>query len=119
MSTQKNKQKGDYGEDLACKYLRNNGYEIVHRNWQAGHNEIDIIAMHKAITVFVEVKLRHTDEYGHPEQAVGAKKITELRRAANEYIASFDLEEIRFDIIAITLWPERSPEIVHFEDAFF
>jgi putative endonuclease len=119
MSTQKNKQKGDYGEDLACKYLRNNGYVILHRNWQAGHNEIDIIATQESTTVFVEVKLRHTDEYGHPEQAVSNKKMAELRRAADEYIQLHDPQKLRFDIIAITLWPEQQPEIVHFEDAFF
>jgi hypothetical protein len=30
-----------------------------------------------------------------------------------------DLEHYRFDIVAITLWPNQQPEIVHFDDAFF
>jgi putative endonuclease len=119
MSTQKNKEKGNYGEDVATKYLRNKGYEIVARNWRHIQNEIDIIALDGKTTVFVEVKLRHTDEYGHPEEAVSAQKIREIKRAAEEYIYSKDLEHYRFDIIAITLWPNQEPEIVHFDDAFF
>ncbi|MFM2388231.1 MAG: hypothetical protein RL660_2988 [Bacteroidota bacterium] len=119
MATQKNIQKGNYGEDLAVKYLRNQGYAIVERNWRFGHLELDIVAEKDGVTAFVEVKLRNTDEHGHPEQGVTPAKMRELRKAAEAYIYAKDLENYRFDIIAITLWPNQSPEIVHFDDAFF
>jgi putative endonuclease len=119
MSTQKNKEKGNYGEDLAAKFLSNKGYGIIERNWQFIHNEIDIIALDGKTTVFVEVKLRYTDEFGNPEEAVSTKKMREIKRAAEEYIYVKDLEHYRFDIVAITLWPNQQPEIVHFDDAFF
>ena len=36
-----NKQVGNFGEDLAIKYLEKKGYEIIGRNIQVGQNEID------------------------------------------------------------------------------
>lgn len=35
---------GNIGEELAEKYLRSLGYEILEKNWRYGKNEIDIIA---------------------------------------------------------------------------
>lgn len=35
---------GNIGEELAEKYLRSLGYEILEKNWRYGKNEIDIIS---------------------------------------------------------------------------
>jgi putative endonuclease len=119
MSTQKNNEKGKAAEELAIKYLKNKQYTIKHINWRAGHNEIDIIAEKEDITVFVEVKSKFTDLTGWPEQAVGKAKIKQIQKAAQEYLNTFDPDKIRFDVIAITYWPDMPIEIMHFEDAFF
>lgn len=49
---------GNIGEELAEKYLRSLGYEILEKNWRYGKNEIDIIARDDRFLVIVEVKTR-------------------------------------------------------------
>lgn len=46
------------------EYLENKGYKIIERNFRKGYGEIDIIATHKNILVFVEVKTRTTFLFG-------------------------------------------------------
>ena len=35
---------GQKGEDAAARYLIENGFEILHRNWRSGRYELDITA---------------------------------------------------------------------------
>lgn len=109
---------GAVGESIAIAYLQDIGYNIIATNWQRKQLEVDIIAKHQSIVVFVEVKTRSNNKFGEPEEAVSAKKEKLLIQAASAYCYEFDYEdEIRFDIISITLEPKL--DIQHFEDAFF
>ncbi|MFZ9243302.1 MAG: YraN family protein, partial [Sediminibacterium sp.] len=40
----KNKDTGNFGENLAAEYLIKNGFDILTKNWRYKHLEIDIIA---------------------------------------------------------------------------
>jgi putative endonuclease len=119
MSTQKNIEVGKAGEEMAIAHLRKHGYKIIHCNWRFKKNEIDIIAMQNTTTVFVEVKARTTDFKGNPEQFVTPAKQAEIKKVAREYILDNEVDKIRFDVIAITYWPDADTELIHFEDAFF
>jgi putative endonuclease len=119
MSTQKNIEVGKAGEELALAFLRSKGYKILHCNWRFKKNEIDIIALQDITTVFVEVKARTTDNKGNPEQFVTPAKQAEIKKVAREYILDNETDKLRFDVIAITYWPDAEPELVHFEDAFW
>ena len=81
---------GRLGEDAACHYLEENGYEIVARNVYAGSGEIDIIARDDRYLVFAEVKLRTVSaaqkRYGPPRDAVNYKKQTHLLSAVHAYL---------------------------------
>ena len=109
---------GIQGEDIAVDYLRRKGYVILDRNWRSGHKEIDIIARHGDVVVFVEVKMRANDFYGRPEDAVTRQKMHRLVLAADAYLRynAIDLE-VRFDVITITGTSEK-PYIRHYEHAF-
>jgi len=111
---------GRSGEDAAAEYLKANGYLILERNWYFGHKELDIIAQKDEEIVFVEVKTRHNNNYGLPEEAVSPKKIKNLVVAANNYIRYHRLDmPVRFDIIAISHLGEGEREKVeHYEGAF-
>lgn len=50
------KESGKRYEDLACEYLKENGYRIIARNVAYRFGEIDIVALEGKILVFVEVK---------------------------------------------------------------
>jgi putative endonuclease len=112
------KIKGNEGEDIACKYLVTNDYQLLERNWQCSKYEVDIIAKKNDLLLFIEVKYRTGNYFGEPEIFVTVKQKRNLIRAANFYIDRFDLlDEVRFDIIAIVK-SQGKVNVNHIEDAF-
>ena len=101
---------GHLGEDYACQWLRQRNWKILARNWRSRFGELDIIALDpEATLVFVEVKTRRTGRFGSPEQAVGPRKQTHLRRAAVQWLISHDRDPgarhrgTRFDVISLSV----------------
>ena len=122
---QSNRQSGDRGEDLACRYLENKGYAVIERNYRTRHGEIDLILRGERTLVFAEVKLRRGTGFGDPLEAVTPKKQDKIRSMAEQYLAekgedfAGGFDEMRFDVVGILLLPGKGrPEIRHVEDAF-
>lgn len=97
------KQRGDAGESLAAEVLTKAGLRILERNYRFGRAEIDIVAEESGELVFVEVKARHSLQFGEPEESVGFTKESNLRKAAEGYCLERGLTDqfYRFDIVAI------------------
>lgn len=113
-----NKTRGEHGEALAAEYLKKKGYTILERNFRFKRAEVDIIAKKEKLLLFVEVKARTNEHFGFPEEAVDQKKAALIIMAANQYIYDKQWhDEIRFDIIAISL--KEKTAIYHLEDAFY
>lgn len=96
---------GKFGEKQASEFLTQKGFQILHTNFQIKGGELDIVAFDpvEKIMVFVEVKTRGSQEFGHPTKAVNSKKTRNLKRTALYYLDRFQLEyEYRFDIISIS-----------------
>lgn len=100
---------GKLGEDLACKYLQNNGYKILERNFEAKQGEIDIIAMEQNELVFIEVKTRTNTNYGKPIEAVDNRKQKHLIKTVEYYLYARKLENefVRIDVIEIYLYNHK------------
>lgn len=81
-----NKITGNLGEDLACEYLKKQGYKILERNYRIRGGEIDIVAKDGDYLVFVEVKARLTHEYGLPSESMTPWKIKYLLKTALFYV---------------------------------
>lgn len=113
-----NREKGEAGERLALKYLKDKGYNILDVNYTCKLGEIDIIAETWGILVFIEVKLRTGLAHGYPREAVGFKKQKKIRLCAQSYIAFKKLYSMdcRFDVIEIII--KGKTEITHIENAF-
>ena len=113
------KAKGDEGETLAVKFLEDQGFTILQRNYRFDRGEIDIVAEKQDELIFVEVKSRHSRLFGTPEEAVTAKKEAYLKRTAEGYLFEhhFEGRVCRFDVIAIE-WDGNKPEIRHIKQAF-
>ncbi len=111
---------GKKGEEIAVKYLQKKGYRIVERGYRRFRGELDIIALDRAILVFVEVKTRAGTEFGLPEEAVIPAKQNQIRRIAQGYVTDRGLDDsnCRFDVLAVLFDDEGKPLITHFEDAF-
>ena len=109
------KKIGNAGEDLACRYLERNGYEILERNKAYPKIcEIDIIAKRKNKLYFVEVKTRKTDAFGIPGDAVDARKLAHIRQGIKMYLQETSKCDFQVDVIAITLQPDL--KIEHFRN---
>lgn len=80
------KLSGNYGEDLACEYLKKQGFQVIERNYLIRGGEIDIVAKDGEYLVFVEVKTRWSHEYGLPSEAITPWKIKSLLKTAQFYI---------------------------------
>jgi len=109
---------GRRAEYLASDYLRRWGYCIRDKNYRSGPAEVDIVAQNGITLCFIEIKSKHSLQFGAPEEQVGKGKIKRYHHAAE----SFQIDEkwygeIRFDAISITFFPQ-AVKIEHFEDAF-
>lgn len=118
---------GRTGEDLAARFLLQNGFDLVACNFKVpiGRNrkdvqvtgEIDIIALDADVLCFVEVKTRSSDEFSTPQSAVDLRKQRQITRTARVYKKIFGLQKMRFryDVIGIVLNKTKAPKIEIFK----
>lgn len=115
----KHNELGKFGEDMACRYLEDRGYEILKRNYKVPVGEIDIIALSpEDICVFLEVKTRTSDKFAYAMEAVDRKKQEHIIRAAMTYQYDGDM---RFDVIEVYCKKDDEfslERINHIENAF-
>jgi putative endonuclease len=110
---------GKEGEEMAAKWLKEKGYEILHVNWRYSNFELDIVATKNEKLHFVEVKTRKTDKYGNPEDSVTKKKFKKLQRAADEFLFRNPGHKwIQYDVLAITMYKKGETEFFLLEDVF-
>ena len=95
---------GKKGEDIACKFLEKNGYQIVERNYRNRAGEIDIIARDKDTIVFVEIKTKISKDFAQPELSVNPSKQRKIVKTALTYLIGKGIKRTgcRFDVIGIT-----------------
>ena len=65
---------GRAGEDRAARYLQSRGYTVIDRNWRVRDGEIDLVVTRPGELVVVEVKTRRGEGFGHPFEAIDARK---------------------------------------------
>jgi putative endonuclease len=114
------KNLGDLGEEKAAAYLQEHGFQILQRNFRAGHGEIDIIALDGPCLCFVEVKTCQSDRFGEPETWVTVRKQRRMISAAAQYRVQHQLVDVdsRYDIITLRL-VNGALLINHIRDAFW
>jgi putative endonuclease len=117
--TRDHRDLGDEGELLAVRHLKRLGYRILVRNYRCPLGEIDIIARHRGVLVFVEVKSRGAGDSLSPKQALTSAKQHKLSQVAWYYLQRHKLTEAssRFDVVAIHGMSDV-PEVELIENAF-
>ncbi|WP_136034610.1 MULTISPECIES: YraN family protein [unclassified Microbacterium] len=111
---------GRAGEQRAAEYLRYRGYTILDRNWRCAQGEIDIVARRDGWLAIVEVKTRRSAAFGHPLEAIDARKRRRLWQLAYAWRAAHaDAAAglaLRLEAIGIT-GPDAAQGVVdHLED---
>lgn len=106
---------GNQGEKQAEKYLRGQGMDIIDRQYGVRGGEIDLVAQDGEEIVFVEVKSRQDQTFGHPEEAVTPEKIRKMLRAIHFYLSDKKCENKawRIDVIALELGDKEGGEVHH------
>ena len=106
---------GVFGERLAVRYLREQGMEVIERNWRCEHGEVDVVALDGDCLVICEVKTRVPSAFGDPVEAVTAAKAMRLRRLAGAYLAAHPRRPgtVRVDVIGILGPPGAPPVLRH------
>ncbi len=93
---------GRWGERVAERHYRRDGYRVLAHNWRCGSGEIDLILEHRGTVVFCEVKTRSSEAFGHPAEAVDKSRQGRLRRAAVEWMRGGGYSgAVRFDVVAV------------------
>jgi putative endonuclease len=102
------KKIGDIGENFVALWLKNQGYQLLARNWHCRWGEIDLIASEMAhqTLAFVEVKMRsyhNWDEFGL--MAISDRKQEKLIQTATLFLSQQShLADLacRFDVALVS-----------------
>jgi|ERR1043166_2561100 putative endonuclease len=112
---------GIRGENLACRFLRRNGYKVLHRNFRGRTGgEIDIVCRDRDTLVFVEVKTRTREDFGRPFDAVDRNKQKRIARGGLAWLRLLGDPDIlfRFDVVEVILPENAEPRIELLRNAF-
>ena len=96
---------GQAGEDYACRFIEEQGLEVLERNWRdSNRGELDILAREGNTAVVVEVRTRVGSSYGSALESIDTRKVLKLRRLAAQWARQRRLfSKLRIDIIALTV----------------
>ena len=97
---------GDQAEQAALDALLRLGLRLLARNYKTpgrGGGEIDLIMQEpNGTVVFVEVRLRRSEQYGGALASVGSQKQRRLVLAASHFLQAWpSLPPCRFDVIGM------------------
>lgn len=92
---------GAAGEELAAKFLQKNGLRIIERNFRVKGGEIDLICGDGDAVVFVEVRVRSSDDFGGAAASITPTKQRRLVLAASQWLQRYGEHPCRFDAVLI------------------
>ncbi len=82
--------------------------------------ELDIVAKDRETLVFIEVKGRRTQSFGHISYAINDRKKRQIIKLASYYLSERGLTNrpCRFDAILVNLSGESTQQLTHVPHAF-
>ena len=101
---QNNHATGIRQEEIAARYLREQGYLILEHTYRTRTGEIDLIGLDEHTLCFIEVKYRSSRISGDPGESITPFKQSKIRRCAMEYLQRnrYEMETpCRFDAVLI------------------
>lgn len=102
--------KGDLAEDTACRFLSENGFSIVERNFYSRFGEIDIIASKEDVLHFIEVKSGL--DYESAIQNITPAKLSRIIKTGDVYLKKNSLDcDYMYDAFVVT--PKEVQHVVN------
>lgn len=111
---------GRAGEERAARYFEAQGFTVLSRNWRCREGEIDLVVADRATLVVVEVKTRRGERFGHPFEAIDARKRLRLWRLgvawAGAHRELMQGRRLRIDAIGLTGLEPETARLEHLVD---
>ncbi|MBI1174111.1 MAG: YraN family protein [Sideroxydans sp.] len=94
--------RGAQAEQLAARFLQQQGLTLLQQNYRCRHGEIDLILRDGATLVFAEVRLRSRSDFGGAAASIDRAKQQRLIRTAQHYLATLPgTPPCRFDAVLL------------------
>ena len=106
------KQKGNWAEDLACKWLVKQGLTLKQKKIYTKYGEIDLIMSDSLQLIFFEVKYRKNNHFGSAEASITPQKCRRLTAVVEAYLLINNYgnnQPLRFD--AVTVVPAKEAHL--------
>ena len=99
------RERGRLGEEYTLRFLEDDGYRIVERNWHNSFGEIDLIAEKDGYLAFVEVRTRTAGYLVEPVSTVNNQKRKRIIFGAQQFLEEYDVGGLqpRFDNAEVIL----------------
>jgi len=111
---------GRAGEQMAAEWLKQHGFQLICQNWKSGRFELDIVASRAEVLHFIEVKSRHGDLFGKPEDWVDRKKGNHILAAGEAFQNKFpEWKQVQYNIFSILLAPDGKSDFFFIEDVYW
>lgn len=111
---------GRAGEDRAARYFEAQGFTVLARNWRCRDGEIDLVVADRSAVVIVEVKTRRDEGFGHPFEAIDARKRGRLWRLSIAWASAHrelvQGRRLRIDAVGLIGADPRTARLEHLVD---
>lgn len=95
--------KGSDAEQLAVSYLQRQRLVLVAQNYRCRFGEIDLIMRDGSVLVFIEVRMRTSEQFGGAAASITPSKQAKLLRTARHYLSEINGEPpCRFDAVLLS-----------------
>src|SRR5499427_1649290 len=113
------RQAGDRAEEAVVRYLIQQGYAVLTRNFVCRQGELDVVAERDQTLCFVEVRMRTTAAWGDPSHTVSRAKQRRVVKAALRYLFLYGIENkmVRFDVASV-IGRGQDARLEYIADAF-
>jgi putative endonuclease len=114
---------GDRAETLVAEHFEGQGWEIVGRNVRVGPYELDLVAIDQRTAVVMEVRTRGPGAFTTAIGSIDAAKRRHLRAAGSRIWRNWfkkrpEIDNLRFDVAAVSFAQDGSVTIEHIKAAF-
>jgi putative endonuclease len=112
---------GRAAEDIAAEHLRQQGLEVVTRNFRRRNGEIDIVARAGEVLAIVEVRTRSSELFGGAAASIDGWKRHKIIRATEQLLQQqreLARLRVRFDVIVVHGAGGANPRVEWIKHAF-
>lgn len=104
---------GSAAENAAADFLQQQGLKLIARNFRCPYGEIDLIMQDGKTLVFIEVRLRNSNNFGGAAMSITQSKQQKLKRSAERYMQIHGECACRFDAVLMQTIDTGTLEWVH------